>query len=139
MLKREIIYEDFNGNEVTEVFYFNLSKPELVEMEVFAEGGMSAFLQRIIEERDNRELLTQFKEVILKAYGEKSDDGKKFVKSDELRKQFEQTAAYQALFMELMTVEDAASTFVNGILPRDIVEATDQDKPSGPPPVPATN
>ncbi len=120
MLKREIIYEDFNGNQVTDVFYFNISKPELIEMEVEHKDGLGEVLKRIVVEKDNKNLIRMFKDIVLKAYGEKSEDGKRFIKSDQLREEFSQTAAYSVLFMELATHENAAVVFLKGVLPRDM-------------------
>src|SRR5689334_9474637 len=128
MLKREITYKNWEDEDVTEVHYFNLSKPELVEWELEQDGGMRQLLQRIIDEKDNRELVKKFKEIILKSYGVRSDDGKRFIKNDQVRTEFEQTLAYEALFMELMEKEGAAEKFVTGILPADMV-GRDQDKP----------
>ncbi len=130
MLKREIKYTDFNDQIVTDIFYFNLSKSEIIELEVKYPGGFTGMLQRLIDTKDNTELIKQFKEIILMSYGEKSDDGKSFIKNDELRNKFEQTAAYQELFLELATSDTAAETFLKGILPKDMVAATDQDKPT---------
>lgn len=130
MLKREIKYEDFNGEEQIDVVYFNLSKPELIELQVSKEGGMGNLLQKIIDTKDIREIINMFKEIILMSYGEKSDDGKRFIKSDELREQFSQTAAFQSLFMELAEDEDAAAKFINGLIPKDVLAlAQEQDKP----------
>jgi hypothetical protein len=120
MLRREITYEDFNGDQVTDVFYFNISKSELVELEVQFDQGFGAMLQKIIDERDNNELVKRFKEIILMAYGKKSEDGRRFIKSDEIREEFTQTAAYDTLFMELATDDKAASVFLKGILPKDM-------------------
>ncbi len=123
MLKREITYEDFNGDSVTDIFYFNISKPELFELEVEHEKGMGAWLQRIIDTKDHKALLKEFKELVLLAYGEKSEDGKRFVKNDQLREEFSMTAAYQSLFMELATNDGAAATFLIGALPKDMTGA----------------
>jgi hypothetical protein len=129
MLKREIKYEDFDGNEQTDIFYFNISKPEMVELEVEYPEGLKGFIEKIIETKDNKELINQFKRIILLAYGKKSDDGKRFIKNDELREEFSQTAAYQALFIELATVDNAAADFITGILPKDFTTKPDEDKP----------
>ena len=120
MLKKTIKYEDYNGMIREEDFYFNLSKAELAEMELSSEGGMEAYINKIVAAKDNRALVQVFKDLILKAYGEKSLDGKRFVKSKELSEAFSQTEAYSNLFMELATDADAASKFVNGIVPKDI-------------------
>lgn len=120
MLKREITYEDFDGEEVTEVFYFNISKPELVELEVENKEGMEATIQKIIKTEDNKTLVQLFKRLILLAYGQKSEDGKRFIKSEQLAEEFSQTAAYSTLFMELASDDGAAVKFIQGILPRDM-------------------
>ncbi len=117
MLKKTITYEDYDGNKRTEDFYFNLSKAEVLEMEMGISGGMTQMLNRIIAEQDSEKIIKTFKEIILKAYGEKSPDGKRFIKSEELSTAFSQTEAFSQLFMELATDADAAAKFVNGIIP----------------------
>jgi hypothetical protein len=119
MLKREIRYEDFDGNMTSGIFYFNLSKPEIIELEVGYAQGFGAMLQSIVESQDKKEIVAKFKEIVLMAYGIKSDDGKRFIKSEQLREEFSQTAAYAELFMELATDADKAVVFLNGILPRE--------------------
>lgn len=130
MLKRVIKYEDFDGEEQSEIFYFNLSKPELLTLEVEHKQGYGAMLQKIVDTKDNKELIKQFKDIILLAYGVKSDDGKRFIKNDQLREEFSQTAAYSALFMELASGEnaDAAVVFLTGILPRDLAGNIDSEE-----------
>ena len=122
MLAKKITYTDYDGNERTETFYFNLNKAELTEMELSSEGGLSKLIQKIVDEQDSTRLVTIFKKIILKAYGEKSPDGKRFIKKAPdghmLCDDFEQTEAYSELFMELATDSDAASEFVNGIVPK---------------------
>lgn len=120
MLKKAITYTDYNGNQRTEDFYFNLSKAELMEMEMGTSGGLSSFVERIIAAQDTPEMIKIFKELILKAYGEKSPDGKRFIKSKELSEEFSQTEAFSELFMELALNSESASAFVNGIIPRDL-------------------
>lgn len=123
MLKKTITYTDYNDNERTEDFYFNLTKAELTEMEFSTNGGFAETIQQIITAKDTAALIKIFKELLLRSYGEKSSDGKRFVKSDELRDGFAQTEAYSNLFMELATNEEAASTFIKGILPKDLQDA----------------
>ena len=120
MLKKIITYTDYNGVERTEPFYFNLSKAELMEMELGVTGGMTEMLDKIIAAKDAPSLMKTFKEMIMKAYGVKSDDGKRLIKSEELSIAFTQTEAYSVLFMELITDDKAASDFVNGIIPNEI-------------------
>lgn len=118
MLKKTITYTDYNGNERTEDFYFNLTKAEIMEMEMSTTGGLAEMIKRIVAAQDAPAIIKVFKELILKAYGEKSPDGKKFIKSEELSNSFAQTEAYSQLFMELATNADAAADFVNGITPK---------------------
>lgn len=118
MLKKTITYTDYNGNERTEDFYFNLTKAEIMEMEMSTNGGLAEMIKRIVAAQDAPAIIKIFKEIILKAYGEKSPDGKKFIKSEELSNSFAQTEAYSQLFMELATNADAAADFVNGITPK---------------------
>ena len=120
MLKKPITYTDYNGVERTEDFYFNLSKAELMEMELGVTGGMTEMLNKIIAAKDAPSLMKTFKEMIMKAYGVKSDDGKRLIKSEELSTAFTQTEAYSVLFMELITDDKAAADFVNGIIPNEI-------------------
>ena len=117
MLKKKIKYTDYNGVEREETFYFNLNKAEVAEMELEVKGGLSAVIERIVETEDRPQLIAMFKNLILKAYGVKSDDGKRFVKTPELRDEFEQSEAYVELFMELASNTDAMTDFVNGIIP----------------------
>lgn len=118
MLKKTITYTDYEGVERTENFYFNLTKAELAEMELTTDGGMKERLQRIVDAKDGKAIMREFKGIIMKAYGVKSDDGKRFRKSEELSKEFEESPAYDILFMELVTDADAAANFVQGILPQ---------------------
>lgn len=126
MLKKTMKYSDFNGTERTEDFYFNLTKAELMEMELTTSGGMAEMMQNIVAAQDTPALIKIFKELILKAYGVKSPDGKRFIKNDEVRAAFEQSAAYSDLFMELATDADAAAKFVNGIIPQDLANQANQ-------------
>ena len=120
MLKKTVTYPDYNGVERTEDFYFNLSKAEVTEMELSVEGGFSKMLEEIVKSKDNVRIMELFKQMVLKAYGEKSADGKRFVKSKELSEAFSQTEAYSEIFMELALDEKAAAAFVNGIMPSNL-------------------
>lgn len=122
MLKKTITYTDYNQVERTEDFYFNLTKAEVMEMEMSTSGGMAEMIQRIIAAQDSPAIIKIFKELVLKAYGQKSPDGKRFIKSDEISTAFAQTEAYSNLFMELATDADAAAKFVNGIIPADVAQ-----------------
>ena len=122
MLKRTIKYFDFNGTEREEDFYFNLMKSEVMEMELGITGGMTQMLEKIVQTQDGPELVAVFKKLILMSYGEKSSDGKRFIKNKELAEAFSQTEAYTVLFMELATDAKAAAEFVNAILPKEATQ-----------------
>lgn len=120
MLTKTIKYTDYNGVERSEDFSFNLTKAEIMEMEMSTVGGLAESINKIVAAQDAPQLIKLFKDLILKAYGEKSADGKRFVKSDELREAFSQTEAYSILFMELAENADEASRFINGVIPADL-------------------
>lgn len=123
MLKKTMTYIDYNGTERTEDFYFNLTKAEIMEMEMGTTGGLAEMINKIVAAQDAPAIIKIFKDLVLKAYGEKSADGKRFIKSEEIATAFSQTEAYSQLFMELATDADAAAAFVNGIIPADIKPA----------------
>ena len=122
MRKETITYTDYNGVERTEDHFFNLSKAEIMEMELSIDGGLSETINRIINAKDVPALIKLFKKLLLDSYGVKSPDGKRFIKSDALSTDFAQTEAYSQLFMKLATDADAASAFVNGIIPADLAD-----------------
>lgn len=122
MIKKTVTYTDFNGDEVSEDLFFHLSQAELVEMEMSEKEGLSAALKKIVDAEDGKAIIREFKTIILSAYGQRSEDGKRFVKTQQLRDEFESSEAYSALFMELVTDTDAAVEFTNGIVPVKVVE-----------------
>lgn len=128
MLTKAITYTDYDGETRTENFYFNLTKAELAELNLTTEGGLQNLLQRIIDSKNVPEIIKWFKKIILMAYGEKSPDGRRFIKNEELTEEFVQTEAYSELFIELLNDEKAAADFINGLLPK-------MDKPAIPAPV----
>lgn len=133
MLKKVIEYEDFNGEKVVEEHYFHLSKAELVEMEMQHKGGMHDYLQKIIASEDGKAIITEFKNLILQSFGERSVDGRRFIKSQELRDWFESSEGYSTLFMELCTDAEKAAEFINGIIPKDIEKDLAKLQPPEPP------
>lgn len=118
MLKKTITYTDYNGDQRTEDLYFNLTKAEITEMELSTEGGLADSIEKITREKDAKKIISTFKELILNSYGQKSEDGRRFIKNDKLKEEFSQTEAYSELFMELASSGEAASAFVNGIIPQ---------------------
>lgn len=115
-------YTDWNGMERTEEFRFNLTKAALMEMQYEQDGGMKEFLQKIIDSKNQKELMKMFKDLVLRAYGEKSDDGKYFIQNEETKARFAATPVYSEIFMELSTDANKASEFVNGIMPVDLTQ-----------------
>lgn len=124
MLKKTISYEDFNGLKRKEDFYFNLTEAELTEMELSTEGGLKEQTKRMLASKDGAAIIKFFKDIVLNSYGQKSLDGRNFIKNDKIREDFASTNAYSILFMELATDADKAAEFVNGIIPNGV----DQDK-----------
>lgn len=120
MLKKTITYTDYNGETRTEDFYFNLTKAEIMEMAMSENGGLDAFIERIVAERDQKKIVAMFKDIILKAYGRKSLDGKRFEKSKEISDEFQQTEAYSDLFVELSTDSKAGAAFFNALIPKGL-------------------
>ena len=122
MVVEKIKYTDFNGLEREEDFMFNLTEAEITEMELTTDGGLSDSIKKIIAAQDTPEIIKVFKMLLLKSYGEKSADGRRFVKSDKLSEEFSQTNAYSQLFMKLATDDKAAVAFINGIMPDSMQE-----------------
>lgn len=120
MLKQTIEYTDLDGNKVTEELQFNLNKAELMEMQLSTNGGLAEHLKKIVEQNDQQQIMAVFKNIILKAYGKRSDDGKRFIKSKELTEEFVQSEAYSEFFMKLISDEQAATNFMNGIIPNEL-------------------
>ena len=122
MIKKTVTYDDYNDFSRTEDFYFNLTKAEVMEMQLSTVGGLDTMLKKLVASNDMPSIIKVFKELVLKAYGEKSPDGRRFIKNDELRSEFEQTEAYSIIFMELATDDKAAAEFINGIVPKDLAD-----------------
>lgn len=120
MLKRPVKYTDLDGNEVEEEFLFNLSKTDLINMEASIEGGLEARLARIVREKNVAKLIVELQNIVKLAYGVRSDDGKRFVKSTEMAEEFSQTPAYDSLIWELATDDKAAAVFMMGIMPKEL-------------------
>lgn len=120
MLKQTITYTDYDGNEVTEDLFFNLNKAELMEMQLSTQGGLDAHLKKIVDNNDTTQIMAVFKNIILKSYGKKSEDGKRFIKNKELMEEFAQSEAYSELFMKLLSDEKAAANFMNGVIPNEL-------------------
>ena len=120
MVKKTITYTDFNGVQRTEDFYFNYTQPELAKMEFGVDGGLSEMIEKATTNKDNKVLQDLFEKLILGAYGEKSEDGRRFIKRPEISEEFSQTAAYSVLWTELAQNADAATKFFNEVIPDTI-------------------
>lgn len=137
MLKKTVTYEDFNGEGVTEDLFFNLTQAELIELEMSVDGGFSDTLTKMMEtdpegKVNGKFIMEQMKSILIKSYGVKSPDGRRFIKNDQLRQEFESSEAYSTIFVELVTQADAASNFINGVIPAalqaEVAKMTDEDK-----------
>jgi len=122
MIKQTVTYKDFNEEEHTEDLYFHLSKSELVELELGMDGGLGSYLQTLVKSGQTSEILATFKKIIADSYGERSLDGKRFVKDEEKTKAFLGSPAYDAMFMRLVTSEEAVTEFILGVVPKDLIE-----------------
>lgn len=122
MIKKTVNYEDFNGEKVTEDCYFNLSKAELLEMNFEKAGGLDNYAKSIINARDVATMMAIYKELLLKAYGVKTPDGKHFMKNEQIRMEFECSPAYSEIYTELISDEKAAAEFFNGVIPKDLAD-----------------
>ena len=131
MLKKTITFEDFDGNERTEDFYFNLTEAELTDLELSVSGGFGSLIDKITKTQDVPEIMKIFKQIIKLAYGIKSPDGRRFEKSEAIYNDFAQTNAFSQLYMELASDEQKASDFINGILPKKILEQTKSIQKNG--------
>lgn len=122
MIKKTITYKDYNDTERTEDFYFHLTEAELVDMQMSESGGLGELIQRVTNARDDIVTYNIFKDLFYRAYGEKSPDGKRFIKTKEVKDAFMQTEAASIIFMSLMQNEEEAAAFVNGIIPKKLLE-----------------
>ncbi|MBP5594388.1 MAG: hypothetical protein J6Y02_03325 [Pseudobutyrivibrio sp.] len=124
MYSRKVKYEDYDGNEREVECFFNLNKAELLELQMSWDGGLEKVLEKIVAEHDQKRMIEMFKMIMLKSYGQKSLDGNRFIKNAQLTEEFTQTEAYSELFMLFATDADVASEFINGIIPKSLVEET---------------
>lgn len=121
-------YTDYNGTSRTEDFYFNYSKAELADKQFSIKGGLAGMITKIIQTDDQPELIRLFRELIQGAYGEKSLDGRRFIKSEEMTKEFTETEAYSQIYMRLATDAKAAEEFINNVIPKDMREQVKDNK-----------
>lgn len=127
MIKKTITYTDYNGVDRTEDFYFNLTKAELLRMEMGVKGGMTEMMNRMIAAQDAPALIEVFEELIRKAYGVKTPDGKGFVKREEDYEAFKSTEAYSELFVELISSSEASAEFFNGVIPANLAKQVEEE------------
>lgn len=120
MIKKTVTYKDLNGKERTETFYFHYFESEIMDMEMSEEGGLAERIQRIIDAKDQASLLKVIKKFVVDAYGVKSDDGRRFIKSQEVKDAFVECPAYSKIYMELLTNDELAAEFVNKVVPEDM-------------------
>ena len=128
MLKKTINYVDYDGNQVSEEFTFNLNQAELAKLQLSTSGGVETMINNIIKRRDGKQIMDTIEAMILMSYGEKSADGKRFIKSREMSEEFKQTEAYSVLFMELISDAKHASEFFNGVVPPEVAAEVEKQK-----------
>ena len=126
MLKKTITYTDYDGMERTEDFWFNLSKTELTKLDAELPGGVLGVLRKIIDKKDRNALVDFIETLILRSYGEKTLDGKRFVKTPDMAEEFMQTPAYDELFMSVLSDTDSQTSFINGVIPQSMVKEIEQ-------------
>ena len=131
MLKKRIKYTDFNGNPRDEDFYFNLTKAEIARLQYSENGGLAERIKGIARSHDNNEILRLFEEIILMSYGKKSEDGRRFMKGEEISKEFLESPAYDELYFELVGDAEKFADFVNGLIPPDLAKEVERMKASG--------
>lgn len=122
MLRKEVKYKDFDGNDRKDVLWFHLNEVEITEMDLETSGGLVKYMESIIDTNDVNQLITIFKDLLIRSYGERSMDGKHFYKDDKIRNEFVSSAAYPVLYMEMVSDADKAVEFINGIVPSNIRE-----------------
>lgn len=98
MLKQQVKYEDFDGNTQTETLYFNLNRMELISFQKrYGSENMENYINKLIEEKQIEPMYDLLNDFVLTAYGVKSEDGKRFIKNDQIREEFKQSLAYESL------------------------------------------
>ena len=128
MYSIKIKYTDYDDNEREDELFFHMNKAEILEMQMSFDGGFDKILKKIIEEKDQKRIFEMFKMIVLKSYGKKSLDGKRFIKNQETVEEFTQTEAYSELIMKLATDDQVAAEFINGIMPKNLVEEAEKLK-----------
>ena len=113
-------YEDWNGNPRKRELLFNLTVAEMYSLQNSVKGGIETYYQRILDEQDNVALYKRFEDLVKLTYGVKSDDGERFIKNDEVYNSFKESAAYDVFMQYLLTTEDGAAKFINGIMPTKV-------------------
>lgn len=127
MYKKTVKYTDYDGNVREEDFWFHLTEAELTQLNLSYVGGMEKRIDKIIKAQNYPEIMRVFKDILRRSYGVKSDDGRRFMKSDEIYTEFEQTEAYSVIFMELCSDSKAAAEFINNVVPKDLAEKASKE------------
>ena len=117
MIKETLTYVDYNGVERTEDFYFHLSKAEILDIETtMPNGSIEEWANSIFATREYDKLWKLFSNLVKQSYGIKSADGRRFMKSEEISKEFSETEAYPVLIEKFLTEPDFASNFFNSLV-----------------------
>lgn len=121
MYRTDVTYENFDGEQVTETCYFNLTKAEMLQLQLQYPEGYQVYLQRLVDDNNRKAMIDEFKHILSMSYGERSADGRKFVKSEEISNAFMASEAYSELFIKLISEEGYAEKFMSAVMPKDIV------------------
>ncbi len=132
MYKKTVTYTDYNDNERTEDFYFSFTKAELLDKQMSVAGGYATVIDNIAKTKDLPAMIKIFKELVMEAYGVKSDDGRRFIKSEELTREFMETPAFSEIYMGLVTDDKAAAEFINKVFPSTLVAEIEKAKKENP-------
>lgn len=120
MLKKQVTYKDYDGNDKTTTLYFHLNKFEWLELETYTKGGLIENLKHAIETGNAKKTIDILKKIILRSYGEKDPETGSFEKSDDIAIRFSKTDAFSELFYELAYNEEAAQSFFMGLIPVEL-------------------
>ena len=122
MIEKTIKFKDLEGNEVTKTFHFHMSIDDALELEFWKKGGLKDYVDKAVQDEDNRAIYRLFKNMIQKSYGVKHEDGIQFVKSKKLTRTFIQSDAFSEFIIELVSDPKKAIEFFNALVPKEAVD-----------------
>jgi hypothetical protein len=118
MISKEITFEDFAGNQVTDTYWFHLSAAEVTEL-AMSRRGLDEYLEEIIKTEDVAQLFIIFKELLGMAVGKPLND-RVFDKDELISKEFLRSGAYEEFFFELIQNPAMAAEFIKEMMPKNL-------------------